>query len=80
MEWFVYVLKLKNGKYYVGSTNNLQRRLDQHHQGKNLATKHLRPIELLWYKKFAEVSEARKMEYYIKKQKDRKYIEYIMDS
>lgn len=80
MEWFVYVLKLKNGKYYVGSTNNLQRRIQEHHNGKVTATKYLRPIILLWHKKFVEVNEARKMEYYIKKQKDRKYIEYIMDS
>jgi len=74
------VLKLKNGKYYIGSTNNLQRRLQQHQKGQVTSTKHVRPIELLWHKTFATITEARQMEYYIKKQKDRNYIEYLMDS
>jgi predicted GIY-YIG superfamily endonuclease len=32
--WFVYILSSKNdGKLYVGSTNDLKRRLEEHRQG-----------------------------------------------
>lgn len=33
MNFYVYILKCQNGRYYVGQTNNLQRRLKQHVRG-----------------------------------------------
>ncbi len=80
MKWFIYVLKLKNDKHYVGSTNNLERRLQQHIAGKVISTKHLRPVELIWYKTFPTSTEARKMEQQIKKRKDKKMTKAFMDS
>ncbi|MFA7717162.1 MAG: GIY-YIG nuclease family protein [Candidatus Absconditabacterales bacterium] len=76
---FVYVLKLKNGKHYVGSTNNLQRRLHQHMTGKCISTKNVRPLELVYYKEYLTAKEARSVEYYLKKQKDKKSIQKFMD-
>ncbi len=34
MMWHVYILNCKNGALYTGITNNLQRRLNEHRQGK----------------------------------------------
>ena len=79
-KWFVYVLKTSNWRYYVWSTNNLNRRIQQHQEGKNLATKHVRPVILLYYKEYNQIKEARQMEYWLKKQKDKKTIQKFMDS
>jgi hypothetical protein len=44
----VYILKLKNNKYYVGSTENLERRVQQHYDGYGSAwTKKYQPIKLV---------------------------------
>ncbi|CAB9513422.1 ZnF_C2HC [Seminavis robusta] len=43
----LYVLKLENGKYYVGKTNNLKRRYEEHLAGRGSKwTKRHRPIEI----------------------------------
>lgn len=45
---YVYVLKLIEGKYYVGTTNDLASRLTQHYTGKGATvTKRYVPVELL---------------------------------
>lgn len=47
-DYFVYTLKLENGKYYVGRTGNLKRRLRQHFKGKGaLWTRKHSPIKVL---------------------------------
>ncbi|MCX6822779.1 MAG: GIY-YIG nuclease family protein [candidate division SR1 bacterium] len=75
---FVYVLSMNNGKYYVGSTNDLERRIVQHQKGYVKATKLYVPIGLLYSKKYDTIKEARQVEYLLKKQKDRKQIEKFM--
>lgn len=44
----VYVLKLENNKYYVGQTNNISVRIEQHRTGRGAAwTKKYPPLEIL---------------------------------
>ena len=39
MKGFIYILRsFKNNRYYIGSTNNLTRRIKEHIQGKNRFT------------------------------------------
>jgi len=46
--YFVYVLKSLSRKYiYVGLTNNLERRVKQHYDGKEKTTKPYRPYNLI---------------------------------
>lgn len=46
--YFVYVLKsLKDGNFYVGRTNNFERRFKEHNAGKVQSTKSRRPFILL---------------------------------
>ncbi|MBY5949620.1 GIY-YIG nuclease family protein [Algoriphagus marincola] len=63
MEAFMYILKCGNGLYYVGSTKNLEKRLEQHHlgEGANFTRKHL-PVELVYYETFERIDEAFKRE------------------
>lgn len=57
---FVYVLvSVKDGNRYIGSTNNLQRRLKDHFGGKVKSTKNRRPLILKYLQEFETLVEAR---------------------
>ncbi|MCX6825346.1 MAG: GIY-YIG nuclease family protein [candidate division SR1 bacterium] len=75
---YVYVLEMANGKYYVGSTKNIQNRLIEHQTGESKSTKNHLPVKLLFYKKYATIIEAIHMETKIKKSKSRKVIELFI--
>ena len=68
MENCVYILECSDSTLYVGSTNNLERRLEQHNHSKNGAhyTKIRRPVVFKYKEVFATLSEARKREWVIK--------------
>ena len=68
MTYFTYILKCADGSLYVGSTNNLEKRLKEHNELKRGAhyTKIRRPVALLYSEKFATPKEARHRENEIK--------------
>ena len=68
MSYFTYILECADKSLYVGSTNNLERRVKQHNESKWGAhyTKIRRPIALLYSEKFATLKEARRRENEIK--------------
>ncbi len=79
MHGYVYVLRSElRGRFYVGSTNDLQRRLFEHEAGQESATKGFLPISLVSFKKFDTLIEARREERKIKAMKSRKYIENLI--
>ena len=59
MKGFMYILECANGCYYTGSTNNLERRLEQHQNGEdtNFTKKHL-PVKLVYFEEFQRINEA----------------------
>lgn len=65
--FFVYVCKsLKDHRLYIGSTNNLERRLQEHARGEVTSTKHRQPFELLYYEVYKVETDARMREKYLK--------------
>ena len=65
--WYVYILKSElDGKLYVGSTDNLKRRLREHEQGRSKFTKNRRPLTLEAYIAVKEETIARSLEEYLK--------------
>ena len=55
----VYILRCGDGSYYVGSTRNLQVRMQQHATGKGAKyTSRRLPIELVWAQETASIAEA----------------------
>jgi predicted GIY-YIG superfamily endonuclease len=78
MERFVYVLKLKNEQYYVGSTNDLARRFVDHKTWHTITTKRIPVEEMKFHRKYETKNEARKIEMFLKKQKSRILIEKFM--
>jgi len=76
---FVYILKsLKNNSYYLGSTNNIERRLSEHNLGKSKFTKNNRPYLLVFYQEFNSLKTAKQVEYKLKRLASRKIIEEII--
>ena len=64
--WYVYVLKMTDGEYYVGSTGDLKRRMDEHAGGRGIATKWRLPVTLEAYVAVKSESVARRLEKYLK--------------
>ena len=74
-----YILQSKStGKYYIGSTQEVQKRLAQHNQGKSKSTRYGRPWELKYKKDFLTRSEAVRYEKYLKSLKKRTQLEKII--
>jgi len=75
----IYIIKsLKNGRYYVGSTIDRERRLVEHNIGQVKATKNLRPLKMVFYQEFDNIKTARQIEYRLKKKKSRVILERII--
>lgn len=64
--WYVYFLQLANGDIYVGSTNDLRRRVDSHRQGRVGSTKAHLPVDLKAYVAVSSELNARELERYFK--------------
>lgn len=65
--WFVYVLKsISNDFIYIGSTNNLKRRILEHNERLVLSTKHYAPFEIEAYVAVKTEKRARELEKYFK--------------
>jgi putative endonuclease len=60
----VYILECSDGSYNTGVTNDIQRRLKEHHIGINTEcyTYKRRPLELVFQEVFADVNQAIKAE------------------
>jgi putative endonuclease len=80
--FYVYLLKsLKDNNYYIGQTNNIERRLKEHNNGKNKSTKNRRPLKLIGYEMFNNQNEARYREYELKNKpyKKKKFINELIN-
>ncbi|MBL8629701.1 MAG: GIY-YIG nuclease family protein [Rhodospirillaceae bacterium] len=64
--WYVYFLKLNNDDIYVGSTNDLKRRVASHENGDVRSTKPHVPVQLLSYVAVQTDAKARELEKYFK--------------
>ena len=59
MKGYMYILECVDGSYYVGSTNDLDLRFQQHQNGEgaNYTRKRL-PVELVYYEEFGRIDGA----------------------
>ncbi len=67
--YYVYILKLSTKKIYIGYTNDLKRRMDEHVFGKNIYTKNKRPLELIYYEAYKSKDDSTKRECRLKEYK-----------
>lgn len=64
--WYVYFLELSNGHIYIGSTNDIDRRVEQHNNGDVQSTKSFKPAKLKSYVAVETEKHARELERYFK--------------
>jgi putative endonuclease len=66
-QWFVYILRCKDQSLYTGITNNLQRRLNEHRQGKGgYYTNSFKALDIVYQEEQPTKQEALKREAQIK--------------
>ncbi len=64
----VYILMCNDSSYYIGVTNNIERRILEHQSGDNkkACTFYRRPLELIWYSEDMDAIQAIELEKQIK--------------
>src|SRR5689334_7001660 len=63
----VYVIRSdKDGRFYVGMSSDLERRIKEHNAGKTFSTKGYRPWKLFFVEKYLSRDEARSREKFLK--------------
>ena len=80
MKIFIYILQLSNGKYYTGITNDINRRLNEHNDGKSLSTKYYLPFNLIMVAVRDSYVKARMLEVQIKTTGANKYLNKLLSS
>lgn len=64
---YTYILKCADGTLYCGWTNDLEKRLKSHNDGKGAKyTRSRLPVSLVYFQEFDTAQEAQKREYEIK--------------
>jgi putative endonuclease len=77
----LYILQREpSGKFYVGSTDDLDRRLSEHARGHTPSTRGRGPWKLVHKEEFATLLEARRRELEIKRWKSSKMIQALIRS
>lgn len=65
--WYLYLIECRNGAFYAGITTDVNRRYEQHRNGKGARyTRSNPPRKLLGSRQYADRSTASKAEYAIK--------------
>ncbi len=73
--YYVYVLQSENDSdLYVGYTDDLKKRLNDHNKGKVPSTKNRTPLKLVYYEACLNQQDATKRENYLKTTWGRRYI------
>jgi len=68
--YYVYVLRIKkSGRYYIGQTQDLVKRLEKHSRGKTKSMKNRGEFEVVYVEKCSSRAEAMKREKQIKRYK-----------
>ena len=76
---YTYVLKsLKDKKLYIGRSDDLKRRINEHQKEEVGATKHRLPIDLIFYEAFKNKTDAIRRENYFKTTKGKRALTIML--
>lgn len=77
----MYILQSStSGRYYIGHTDAISRRLTEHNLGMTKYTRREKPWKVVYVESYVTRSAAMKRESEIKRKKSRKYIEKLIES
>jgi putative endonuclease len=80
MPW-VYILRGKSGRHYIGSTDDLSRRLAEHQRGSNHTTRRLGgDVKLVASRQLSTMAKARALELQLKRKKNPQVAMFILQS
>ena len=68
--YFVYILRTSGNTLYIGQTNNLERRLEEHKNNRKKSAKYIRyfdSFELIYSEIFSSRAESMQREFQLKK-------------
>lgn len=73
--FYVYVLEsLKDFERYIGYTQNLKKRLEEHKKGLSFATKFRLPFKLIYFEGCLNQKDAKRRENYLKTTQGRRFL------
>jgi len=73
--YYVYVFhSLKDNKFYIGYTTNLEKRTLSHIKGEVKATKNRQPLKLIYYEAYSDKRDAKGREKFLKGGSGHKYL------
>jgi len=77
--FYVYILRSKfNGKFYIGSCEDLEERIKRHNSGRCRYSRRYLPWELVYFEEYVSRGEAVRRERYLKKLRNRRALERII--
>ncbi len=77
--YYVYVLlSLKDKKFYIGFSEDVNKRLADHNAGRNTSTKSRRPFELIYYETHLSKENAFRREAYFKTTKGKSTLKQML--
>lgn len=73
--FYTYIIRsIKSGYMYTGTTGDLQKRFNQHNEGKSTWTKSRAPWKLIYYEACINEDDAKAREKYLKSGMGKRYI------
>ncbi|HMO61281.1 MAG TPA: GIY-YIG nuclease family protein [Ferruginibacter sp.] len=79
-KFYTYILQsLKDFSFYIGQTDDLDKRVCKHNDGFSKYSSSKIPMRLVYFEVFATRTEALKREKEIKNKKSRQYIQYLIE-
>jgi putative endonuclease len=77
--YYTYVLlSQKDNHFYIGFTNDLDRRLNEHQHGKNISTSKRLPVSLIYFEGHRSKEDALRRESYFKTTKEKTTLKQIL--
>jgi len=65
--FYLYIIECSNGKYYTGTTSNIEKRWKEHCEGGGCKyTRRYPPKKLVFVKEFQSIMQAREKEHQVK--------------
>ena len=79
--FYVYILESKcDNSFYIGQTEDLEKRLDFHNQGLSKYTSRKTPWHIVYFEECKTRTEAIKRERFLKKQRNRDFYKRLINN
>ena len=79
--YFVYIIESeKDGTYYIGQSDNLEKRLEQHNNGFSKYTSRKLPWKLVYYESYLTRKESIVRERFLKQQRNREFYKRLIEN